>query len=208
MHALAQDGLGLASSERIADEVGELGLHRRLYFSREGVWLADPRGEHRAHRIRALALAPALRRAPAPRKSALPVFIAQARPGAAPAAPPMEAAPPPAQPAAGYACASKAALRRGIKGRRGGRAGNRDPAVCAASSRGIRKRSSIRRARRCRHRRSARQALDPRIHAPGIEHPVRIENGLQARGAGERSPDRAAEAPRSCPLREKASRDP
>jgi hypothetical protein len=57
MHALAQDGLGLAPLGRIADEVGELGLHRRLYFLREDLRLADRGCGDRAHRAGEPALA-------------------------------------------------------------------------------------------------------------------------------------------------------
>ena len=40
MHALAQDGFGFQSFRRVADEVGELGLHRgRLYTSPMGTML-------------------------------------------------------------------------------------------------------------------------------------------------------------------------
>src|SRR5262249_39094175 len=44
MHALAQDRVGLAALRRIADEVGELGLHRSLYFPHEGAVLAGGGG--------------------------------------------------------------------------------------------------------------------------------------------------------------------
>src|SRR3954463_6144442 len=63
MHALAQDRFGLPAFGRVADEIGELGLHRSLYFSHEGdrlVRLACDSGRHRvADPTRAPAMAPA-----------------------------------------------------------------------------------------------------------------------------------------------------
>src|SRR6267142_2215667 len=58
VHAFAQDGLGLAPLGRVADEVGELGLHGSLYFSHESAGLVRRVRHHRRANLFDRALAP------------------------------------------------------------------------------------------------------------------------------------------------------